>query len=192
MKKIAVFASGTGSNFEAIVNAVKTGEIKEAVVSILVCDNPNAKVIQKAKSKSIYTHVFNPKEYISKAIYEKEIVSILDALGIDLIVLAGYMRLIGETILKEYNQKIINIHPSLLPKYKGLDAVGQALKAKDTVTGVTVHYVDQGMDTGAIIKQQSVVIKPNESRTSLEAKIHHIEHQMYKQVINQILKERIK
>lgn len=190
MKKLAVFASGTGSNFEVIVNAVKTGEIKDTEVAILICDNPDAKVIETAKKLNVPYFVFDPKTYHKKANYEKRIVSILDENQIDLVVLAGYMRLIGKTILNPYEQRIINIHPSLLPKYKGLDAVGQALKANDHITGVTIHYVDNGMDTGMIIKQKEVTIERNETRASLETKIHQIEHQMYKQVINQILKER--
>jgi phosphoribosylglycinamide formyltransferase-1 len=99
------------------------------------------------------------------------------------------MRLIGETLLQDYKNRIINIHPSLLPLYKGKDAIGQALLDNATVTGVTVHYVDEGMDTGRIIEQEQIIIKENESRDSLEQRIHMVEHKLYPRVIKKVLEE---
>lgn len=108
---------------------------------------------------------------------------------IEWIFLAGYMRLIGSTLLHAYEGKIINIHPSLLPKFPGLDAIGQALENKASVTGVTIHYVDEGMDTGPIIAQESLPIYSNESRDSLTERIQTIEHQLYPEVIKQLIKQ---
>ena len=185
MVNIAVFASGTGSNFEAIVNH----QSMVYNVVLLVCDNENAKVIKRAELLDIPTLVINPKNYKSKALYEQVICNTLTKLNIQFIVLAGYMRLIGQVLLSAYPGKIINIHPSLLPSFKGLDALGQALKAGVKMTGVTIHYVDEGMDTGKIIAQDSLLIHADESREQIEQRIHAIEHRMYPKTIEKAIKE---
>lgn len=147
MKRIAVFASGNGSNFQAIVNAVKRSELN-ASITLLVSDKPGAYVIDRAMKEEIPTFVFAAKNYQEKADYEREILKHLKTNKIDLIVLAGYMRLVGGTLLQAFAGKIINIHPSLLPAFPGKDAIGQALEAGVSQTGITIHYVDAGMDTG--------------------------------------------
>ncbi|AIM16824.1 MULTISPECIES: phosphoribosylglycinamide formyltransferase [Neobacillus] len=186
MKNFAVFASGSGSNFQAIVDAVKAGEIT-ANLSLLVCDKPGAYVVQRANQARIPTFVFNPKDYPTKADFEKEIVMLLKDRNIDLIVLAGYMRLIGPTLLKEYEGRIVNIHPSLLPDFPGKDAIGQALAAKAKWSGVTIHYVDEGMDTGPIIVRERVRIEENETRESLQKKIQEKEHKLYPSILQMLL-----
>lgn len=188
MKNIAIFASGTGSNFLAINEAIKNKEL-DCNLKILVSDKPYCKAVENAKIMGIKTHSFTPKSYKNKAAFETEITTLLKDLNVELIVLAGYMRIIGDTLLKEYPNRIINIHPSLLPNYKGLDAIGQALSDNATVTGVTVHYVDEGMDTGSIIEQESLEIYNNESREHLEKRVHAIEHKLYPRVIKRVLEE---
>ena len=188
MKKIAIFASGTGSNFLAIHDAIKSGYLN-CDLELVISDRPKSKAIENAKNRNLNHFAFSPKKYESKKAFETEIVSLLEEHGIDLIVLAGYMRLIGPTILDRYEGRIINIHPSLLPLYKGIDAVGQALADNATKTGVTVHYVDSGMDTGSIIEQVECPILPGEERESLEAKIHAIEHKLYSKVIKKLLED---
>lgn len=186
MKNIAVFASGSGSNFQAIIDAVKNGEL-EANISLLVSDKVGAFAIDCAKSEGIPFFVFTAKDYAIKEEYEAEILKELKDKEIDFIILAGYMRLIGSTLLTEFEGKIINIHPSLLPAFPGKDAIGQALDAKVKVSGVTVHYVDAGMDTGPIIAQKPVEISEVETKESLQAKIHGIEHELYPAVIQKLL-----
>lgn len=188
MKHLAIFASGTGSNFDAIADAIDQGELR-ATISLLVCDRPNAMVIQKAKERGITTFCFRPKDYQSKSDYEKLIVEKLEFYQTDLVVLAGYMRLIGTELLSAYEGKIINIHPSLLPNFKGKDAVGQAIASKATETGVTVHYVDSGMDTGKVIEQVALDISNMNGRDEIETEIHKIEHRLYKKVIKQLLED---
>lgn len=188
MNNIAVFASGSGSNFGAILKAVQSGELK-ANVQLLVCDQPNAYAIQRAEEAGVPTFVFRAKDYFSKVDYEKEICALLTEKNIDLVVLAGYMRLIGPTLLSEFEGKIINIHPSMLPAFPGKDAIGQALAANVKESGVTVHYVDAGMDTGPIIDQQAVAIDDGETMESLQKKIHEVEHKLYPAVISQLLKD---
>jgi phosphoribosylglycinamide formyltransferase-1 len=188
MKNIAVFASGTGSNFLAINEAIKNGEL-DANLVLLVSDKPYCKAVENANIIGIKTFVFEPKTYRYKSDYEKEILKLLKELNIALIILAGYMRLIGDTLLKEYPHRILNIHPSLLPLYKGKDAIGQALKDNAVQTGVTVHYVDEGMDTGRVIAQEETYILDNEERHTLEKRVHEIEHKLYPEVIQKVLEE---
>lgn len=189
MKRIAIFASGSGTNFQAIVDAVKKGDI-QAEVALLVCDRPQAKVIERAMREHVPIFVFNPKQYETKQQFEREILQQLQQKEIDLVVLAGYMRLIGPTLLQAYPNKIVNIHPSLLPAFPGKDAIGQAYRYGVKVTGVTVHYVDEGMDTGPIIAQRALYIDDGEPLESVERRIHEIEHVLYPQVIQQLLTEK--
>lgn len=185
MKKIAVFASGSGSNFQAIIDSIKVGEL-DAEISLLVCDRPGAYVINRAKKAGIPSFVFNPKDYSAKEDYEKKIVFELKSFDIEFVVLAGYMKLIGSTLLDEYEGRMVNIHPSLLPDFPGKDAIGQAFDAQVDVSGVTIHFVDKGMDTGPIIAQQKVNLEQNESRESFEEKIHSIEHMLYPSTLKKL------
>lgn len=186
MKRIAVFASGTGTNFDAIVKAIEDEKLK-ASVECLVVDHLDVPVIKKAKEKQIYTFAFDPKSYANKSEYEKEIVSLLDEKKIDLVVLAGYMRLCDETLLNAYEGRIINIHPSLLPAFKGKDAIGQAIAYGVKVMGVSIHYVDSGMDSGKIIAQEAFPVDPKWSHEEIEAKVHSIEHILYPKTIQKLL-----
>jgi phosphoribosylglycinamide formyltransferase 1 len=186
--KFAVFASGSGSNFQAIVNAVNNGNLR-GELTLLICDKPGAKVIERAKNENIPAFVFSPKNYETKADYEKEILFLLKEKDVQFIVLAGYMRLIGETLLSAYEGKIVNIHPSLLPAFPGKDAIGQAIRAGVKVTGVTVHYVDEGMDTGPIIAQKAIEILEKDNEKTLQEKIHQIEHDLYPKVLNELFQQ---
>lgn len=186
MKKLAIFASGSGTNFQAIVDAVKEGRLK-AEICLLVCDKPEAYAVERAKKEGIPQFVFRARDYADKAAYETAILEELKARDIDFIALAGYMRLIGPTLLEAYEGRIVNIHPSLLPAFPGKDAIGQAFAAGVKVSGVTIHYVDEGMDTGPIIAQKAVELSENETRESLEEKIHAIEHQLYPAVLQKLL-----
>ncbi|MBA2876840.1 phosphoribosylglycinamide formyltransferase [Thermaerobacillus caldiproteolyticus] len=189
MKRIAIFASGSGTNFQAIVDAARKGDL-QAKVSLLVCDRPGAKVIERAKQEHIPSFVFRPKDYASKADFEQEILTQLKEKEVEFIVLAGYMRLIGPTLLAAYEGKIVNIHPSLLPAFPGKDAIVQAYRAGVKITGVTVHYVDEGMDTGPIIAQRAIPIHEGESLEQLETRIHELEHQLYPSVLKTLLEHR--
>lgn len=186
MKNIAIFASGSGSNFQAIVDAVQAKQLS-ANLSLLVCDQPGAYVIERAREAEISTFVFNAKDYPNKEAYEEEIVMLLKNKQVDLIVLAGYMRLVGSTLLSEYEGRIINIHPSLLPDFPGKDAIGQALAANAKWSGVTIHFVDEGMDTGPVIVRERVRIEENETRESLQWKIQEIEHKLYPSILQMLL-----
>lgn len=186
MKKVAVFASGSGTNFQAIIDAVQTGELN-AEIALLICDKANALAVERAKKNKIEVFQFIPKTYENKQAFEKEILEKLTSLQVEWIALAGYMRLIGETLLKGYKGRIINIHPSLLPAFSGKDAIEQAYEAKVKVTGVTIHFVDEGMDTGPIIAQTPIFIEESDTIEDVRTKIQAVEHKLYPQVLENIV-----
>jgi phosphoribosylglycinamide formyltransferase-1 len=182
---IAIFASGNGSNFEAIAQACTDSKL-DARVALLVCDNPDAFVVQRAEKFGVSVFVIQPKNYPTKADYEKEIVSVLKKHDVDLICLAGYMRLVSDVLLNEYEGKIINIHPSLLPAFKGLRAIEQAFEYGVKITGATTHFVDKTIDGGKIIDQIAVPIE-NSTLEELENRIHTAEHELYIRTIEKVL-----
>lgn len=186
MNRLAVFASGNGENFEQLVKASSDGRLTKAKIVLLVCDRENAKVLERAKRLNIPYYYVNPKDFTVKEDFEAKIVSLLQESKVDFIALAGYMRLIGPTLLAPFRQRIINIHPSLLPAFAGKMAIEQAIEAKVDMTGVTIHYVDEGMDTGEIIAQESLNIEKNDDAISLAKKIHVIEHRLYADTLEKI------
>ena len=188
MKKLAVFASGSGSNFEAIQQAILNDEIKDAEIVLMVCDKPNAYVIERAKNHNINTFVFSAKKYSSKNEYETEIVNLLNELNVDLVCLAGYMKIVGEVLLSNYEGRIINIHPALLPSFKGAHGILDAFNYGVKVYGVTIHYVNSGIDEGKIISQKAFEYYGNDV-LELETMIHKVEHELYPRTINELLKE---
>lgn len=186
--KLAVFASGFGSNFSALLEAEKQKKLS-AEIALLICDQPKAKVIERAVNESIPYYCLSPKDFSSKAHFEKQLVQILEDHEIDLIVLAGYMRLIGSTLLEPYRNRIINIHPSLLPAFPGRTSIADAYYANVTESGVTIHYIDEGIDTGPIIYQEVVAKKPDDTLETFESRIHSVEHAIYPTVLEKIIQE---
>lgn len=180
--RVAVFASGTGTNFEAMM----TSDERQFDVVMLICDRPKAHVIGLAAGFGVETVVLDPNQFSSKEEYEKTILQRLKRANVQWIVLAGYMRLVGKELLDAYPNRIVNIHPSLLPAFPGKDAVKQALDAGVKVSGVTIHYVDEGIDTGPIIAQEPVTVFPKDTVDSLQKRIQQVEHVLYTKVINEI------
>lgn len=185
MKRIAIFASGSGSNFQAIVDACGRGQL-EADPALLVCDKPSALVVERAEKANIPSFLFVPKNYENKEKFEADILLHLIEHEIDFIVLAGYMRLVGPTLLSTFKGRIVNIHPSLLPAFPGLDAIGQAVKYGVKITGVTIHFVDEGMDTGPIIAQAPIEVKADDTAETLQKRVHEIEHHFYPTTLQQL------
>ncbi|EGP4943922.1 TPA: phosphoribosylglycinamide formyltransferase [Enterococcus faecium] len=184
--RIAVFASGNGSNFQALADYLSKKGL-EASIDWLFCDQPEAYVLKRATALSVPADCFSPKEFDSKKEYEEAILHKLKEKKIDLIVLAGYMRIIGPVLLENYDKRIINIHPSLLPAFPGLHGIRDAFEAGVKETGVTIHYIDQGVDTGPIIRQEKVRIEQEDTFDSLAEKIHRVEHRIYPEVISEII-----
>lgn len=179
---IAVFASGRGTNFAAIIRGVKKGKIKSNL-SLLVCDNPKAGALGRAKRAGIKVALVKREDFLSKRDFENKIIEHLQEQKIDLIVLAGFMRLLSLEFVQRYKNRILNIHPALLPSFKGVHGIEDAFRYGVKVTGVTVHFVDEKMDHGPIVLQEAVKIKEDDTLESLEAKIHKIEHKIYPQAI---------
>jgi len=188
---IAVFASGSGTNFQAIAEAIKEGRIK-AELSLLVCDKPSAYVLERAKKFGVEAFLIEKKNFLSKEDYEKEIVKKLKVKNIGLIVLAGYMKMIGPDILKAYKDKILNIHPALLPAFKGTEGIKDAFEYGVKITGPTVHFVDAEMDNGPIIMQAPVNVEDSDTQESLSKKIHIEENRIYPEVIKLFVEGKLK
>lgn len=186
VKNIAIFASGEGTNFIALVDSFKAKHLP-LNVKLLVCDHQNVHVLQRAQRQAIPTFVINFKDYPDKAAAEKVIAQQLAAASIDFILLAGYMRIIGPTLLAKYEGKIINIHPALLPKFPGRHGIEDAYEAGVDTTGVTIHWVDSGIDSGKVIAQREVPIRKDDKLTDLEQRIHATEHKLYPEVVEQLL-----
>lgn len=184
-KRLAVFASGEGSNFEVIARACADGRL-DAEVALMVCDKPSANVVRRAECLGVESFVFSPKDYSSKEEYESEIVRRMDAKGIDLVCLAGYMRIVSEVLLKAYEGKIINIHPSLLPAFRGARAVEQAVEYGVKVYGITVHYVNSDLDAGKIIAQKAFEYEGNDPE-EVHRLGQEIEHKLYIDTIAKLL-----
>jgi len=189
---IAIFASGSGSNFEAIVKYIRKGEIKNASVKLLITDKKDAFVRQRAKKFGIKDFFIDPSKFTSRLSYEKRIFKILKSEGIDLIVLAGFMRILSPYLVKKYKNKILNIHPALLPAFKGTEAIRRAFKYGVKITGVTVHFVDEKVDHGPIILQEAIKIKPSDTLQILEQKIHKVEHRLYPLAIKLFIEKKLK
>lgn len=186
MKNLAVFASGSGSNFEAIAEAVQSGELK-ANLKFLFCDKKNAFALERAKKFGIKTYAFELKEFQNKGEFEGKIVEILDENQIDLVALAGYMKIVSETLLSAYENKIINIHPSLLPSFKGAHGIADAYNYGVKVFGVSIHYVSAELDGGKIIAQESFPYVEGETCDEVETRIHKIEHKLYPKTLKKLL-----
>ncbi|BCG57285.1 phosphoribosylglycinamide formyltransferase [Paenibacillus sp. URB8-2] len=181
--RIAVFASGQGSNFAALAQAQREGRLGGGTIELLVSDRPEALVARRAQEAGVPALLLRPKDFDSREQYETRIVEELQQRGIGLIVLAGYMRLITPVLLSPYEGRIINIHPSLLPAFAGKDAIGQALAYGVKLTGVTVHFVDGGMDTGPVIAQRALAVEDDDTADTLAERIHRIEYELYPEVV---------
>lgn len=186
--RFAIFASGNGSNFESIVEHVKNQLISGELVCLFT-DQESAYVIERAKKHHIPYYVFPKTKELSKAEYEAHILNFLKAEEIELIILAGYMRIIGSTLLKAYPNRILNLHPSLLPNFPGKQGIYDAFHSEVMETGITIHLVDNGIDTGPIIFQKSLERNEEETLEELEKRIHSLEYMHYPKIIADFIRE---
>jgi phosphoribosylglycinamide formyltransferase-1 len=189
--RLGVLGSGKGSNFRAIMKGINEGRL-EAEVRIVISDVEDAGILKLAREFHVPSRFVKPGKFRTKLEpeIEQEIVRSLQEVGVELVVLAGFMRVIKQVLLSAFAGNIINIHPSLLPKFPGLEAWTQALNAHEQVTGCTVHYVDAGVDTGQILAQQTVPILANDTSEQLHARIQAAEHSLLPAVIAAIAKSR--
>ena len=190
MENIAVFASGFGSNLQAIIKAIKKGKLK-ANLALVISDVKKAMALKRAKRAGIKPIFIDPAAYPTQEAFEQEILKHLEAEKIDLIVLAGFMRIVGNTLLDKFPNKILNIHPALLPSFKRVQGIQDAFEYGTKITGVTVHFVDNKMDHGPIIAQGIVKIEDADTLESLEKKIHRLEHKLYPETINLVVEGKV-
>ncbi|MDH3976081.1 MAG: phosphoribosylglycinamide formyltransferase [Deltaproteobacteria bacterium] len=179
--RIAVLASGRGSNFVSIADAIKRDEINAEIV-LLICNKPDAGAIDAARFRGIEVKILQSKG-VPAPEYDEKLVQVLKSCNPDLIVLAGYMKIVGKQIIDAFPMKIINIHPALLPSFPGLDAQKQAFDYGVKVTGCTVHFVDEGVDTGPVILQKSVLVDDDDTAETLSKRILAEEHRLYPEAI---------
>ena len=187
--RLAVFCSGYGSNFQALIEAVQKKKLR-AEIALLVCDNPKAYALQRAKKHGVPAVLLSPKLFSSRQAYEKVIIKILKNQKIDFIILAGFMRILTPYFIGAYRRRILNIHPSFLPDFKGAHAIRDAFGARVRETGVTVHFVTEKVDAGPIILQEKVTINREDTLQSLEKKIHSVEHKLYPKAIQRTILRR--
>ena len=182
MKKIAVFASGNGSNFQVIA--------EQFPVEFVFSDHRDAYVLERADKLGVKSYACELREFDSKAAYEQAIVDLLEEHQIDLVCLAGYMKIVGPTLLAAYEGRIINIHPAYLPEFPGAHGIEDAWQAGVSESGVTIHWVDSGVDTGKIIQQVRVPRLADDTIESFETRIHEAEYKLYPEVLNGLGVER--
>lgn len=190
MKKIAILVSGNGTNMQNLINDCHNGRIPAQALLVL-SDNPNAGALARARNYGVRAVSVDRKSFATKAEFETEIMKRLDGDGIDYIVLAGFMRILSAEFVRKYKGKIINIHPSLLPAFPGAHGIKDAFDAKVKETGVTVHYVDEGVDTGQIILQKKVPVAPEDTLETLETKVHEVEYEIYPEALRKILRREV-
>jgi phosphoribosylglycinamide formyltransferase-1 len=182
--RIAVLASGSGTNLQAILDRLHgRGEVELVGVG---SDKPGAGALGRAEAAGVETAVFPGDDYPDRAARDVAIGDWVEGLGADLVVLAGYMQLLSPAFIERFRNRVVNIHPALLPAFPGLDAIGQALEAGVEATGVTVHFVDEGVDTGPPILQRRVEIPADRDRAALEEAVHAVEHELYSEAIRMI------
>lgn len=193
MKKLVALASGQGTNFCAIADAIQSGKLSGFKIEKLICNKKDAPVLAQAEKRGISTLLLDSSQFrspngkFSRKAYEKRLLEELQNLKPDWIVLAGYMLVLGETIVEAYPNRILNIHPSLLPKFPGMHAIEKALKAGEKETGCTVHFVTAGVDEGPVILQNKISLLEGDTAESVHERLRPVEHQTYIEALRRLL-----
>jgi len=190
-KKIGVLLSGRGSNFEALAESVAAGKIAGGEIAIVVSNRENAPGLERARTRGIAARAI-PSKGLEREAYDKLVVAALKEAGVDLVCLAGYMRLISAYFVAAFPNRILNIHPSLLPAFPGLEAQRQALEHGAKISGCTVHFVDENLDAGPIVMQAAVPIEDADTVETLSAKILREEHRIYTEAVSIVLNGRFR
>jgi phosphoribosylglycinamide formyltransferase-1 len=188
--RIVVLASGSGTNLQAILDTLHGREGVEVVG--VGSDKPGAGALERGRRAGVETAVFPGTDYSDRVARDEALGDWIESREADLVVLAGYMQLLSAGFVQRFRDRVVNIHPALLPSFPGLDAIGQALAAEVETTGVTVHFVDEGVDTGPIILQREVPVPPDVPREELEAAVHAVEHELYPEAIRMIAQGRVR
>ncbi len=188
--RIAVLVSGSGTNLQAVLDAVRAGSL-DAEVVLVVSNKANAMALERARAAEVPTLVLSHKEFASREAYDAALVAALRARDVELVVLAGFMRIVTAVLLEAFPHRVLNIHPSLLPAFPGMDAQRQAFEAGVAITGCTVHLVDGGMDTGPVVAQAAVAVRVDDDEPSLRARILKEEHRLLPRVLQWFAQGRV-
>ena len=184
--RIAVFVSGSGTNLQALIDERAAGRL-HADIALVVASNPQAFGIERARAAGIETLVFTPDDYADPESVDTRIVAALEARGVEYVVMAGYMRKVTPVLLDAFPNRVVNLHPALLPRHKGAHAIRDAYEAGDEVTGITIHFANENYDEGPIVFQHEVPILPDDTLGDLEERIHAAEHEWYPRVVDAIV-----
>jgi phosphoribosylglycinamide formyltransferase-1 len=187
---LAILLSGNGTNFQAIIDSISNDQLK-ADIKIVISNNKDAFGLVRAKRNNIKNLSIDHKDFINRRAYDQKLKEIIEQESVDFIVLAGFMRILGSDFVKNFPNKIINIHPSLLPKYPGLNTHKKVLENKDKEHGVTVHLVDEGLDSGPILGFIKIKVSNGEKENNLESRIHKIEHYIYPKILSEFQEGKI-
>lgn len=191
VKRIAVFASGFGSNLQAIIDYNKNNGLN-GEIALVFSNKKDAYALSRANENNVRSIFLDPSDYGTREEFDKKIIELLDEERIDLVVLAGYMFLVSQEFVRKFKNRIMNVHPALLPSFKGTHGIKDAYEYGVKVTGVTVHFVDEGLDSGPIIIQKALEINQDESMEELEGKIHRVEHEIYPLAVKYFCEDRLK
>lgn len=191
MKRIAFLVSGSGTNMQNLIQKIKAREIP-ADPAIVISNKPGVKALEKAAAFGVKTEVIDHKAYATRELFDEALAKCLDSHKIDIIVLAGFMRVLTPDFVRKYYGRLINIHPALLPAFPGAHAIKDAWNAKVKETGVTVHFVDSGVDTGPVILQRKVPVLSADTLEILETRIHQVEYEIYPEALKLVLSGRCK
>ena len=187
---LAVLISGNGSNLQAIIDGCADGQI-DATIHCVISNVADAYGLQRARLAGIPTHSLAHGDYPDRSLYDAELARLLDGYGVQLIVLAGFMRILGAPFINKYAHRIINLHPSLLPRHKGLDTHARVLEAGDKVHGASVHFVTADLDSGPVISQASIPVEADDTAETLQYKIHGLEHEILPRVVGWFAQHRV-
>lgn len=190
-KKLGILVSGNGSNLQAIIDSIGKGEI-DAEVAVVISNKPEVYALERASLSGITTEYIEEKEAETREEYDQKLITILEDHQVELVLLAGFMRILSPAFIQKYKGKLMNIHPSLLPSFPGLNAQQQALEYGVKVTGATVHFVDEGLDSGPIIIQSPALIQPNDTLEILRDRILRVEHWIYPQAVKLYLEGKLR
>lgn len=190
MYRLAVMVSGSGSNLQAFIDKLH-GRVAGIEIALVVSNVAGVRGLQRAETAGIPTAVLPLADYPSRLERDRAMADVIDAYEVDLVVMAGYMAIVTPLFLERFPDRVINIHPALLPSFPGADGIGDALRYGVKVTGVTVHLVEEGMDTGPVIAQRPVPIRDDDDHDSLAERIHAVEHQLYPRIVELFAKGRV-
>lgn len=187
---LAVLISGNGSNLQAIIDSCNRGKVS-AAIQCVISNEADAYGLQRARQANIPTHVLQHSEFPSRQLYDIALANLIDEYNVDLIVLAGFMRILGADFVKKYQYRVVNLHPSLLPKYKGLNTHARVLCAGDEIHGASVHFVSPDLDSGPVIVQAGIPVEPGDTVESLQKKVHRLEHAILPRAIGWFAENRL-